>query len=174
MGFSFTSNNSCTYSWANTSLKYLSDLTFLEYISQHNMTARSYFCFLNIPGNIRQSLQHQNTYLWFIFTIIKPVFTVGCMHHWLLNWSGADPEILKRGALYVSHHGWPTKKVLGFRWPKKAKITLETISFWQNIYISILKFSPFLYSMKAFRWNLFQFIKIYLFTKFALIKKEKK
>ena len=28
-------------------------------------------------------------------------------------------------ALYVSHHGWPTKKILDFRWPKKVKITLE-------------------------------------------------
>ena len=32
---------------------------------------------------------------------------------------------------------------------EKAKITLETISFWQYIYISILSFSPFLYTMKA-------------------------
>ena len=43
--------------------------------------------------------------------------------------SGADPEILKRRALYVDHHGWPTKKILGFRWSKKAKITLETKAF---------------------------------------------
>ena len=43
--------------------------------------------------------------------------------------SGVDPEILKGGALYVSYHGWPTKKLLGFKWSKKAKITLETKSF---------------------------------------------
>ena len=48
----------------------------------------------------------------------------------LITARGADTEILKRGALYVGHHGWPTKKILGFRWSKKAKITLETISFW--------------------------------------------
>ena len=48
------------------------------------------------------------------------------------------------GALCVGHHGWPAKKVLDFRWSKKAEITLETISFWQNISISIFKFSPFL------------------------------
>ena len=73
-------------------------------------------------------------------------------------------------ALYVGHHGWPTKKILGFRWSKKAKITLETISFWQNISISIFKFSPFLYTMKACQWNLINC------SKFAntLTRKEKK
>ena len=67
-------------------------------------------------------------------------------------------------ALYVGHHGWPAKKLLDFRWSKKAEITLETISFWQNIYISIFKFSPFLS------------IKSYQFSKFTntLIKKKKK
>ena len=74
-----------------------------------------------------------------------------------------DPEILEReGVLYVGHHGWPAKKILGFRWSKKTEITLETISFWQNISISIFKFSPFL-SIKSF-------IK---FTN-ALIREEKK
>ena len=44
--------------------------------------------------------------------------------------AGADPEIFKRGgALYVGHHGWLTKKILDFRWSKKAKITLKAISF---------------------------------------------
>ena len=47
--------------------------------------------------------------------------------------------------LYVGHHGWPTKKILGFRQSKKAKITLETISFQQNISISFFQFSPFRY-----------------------------
>ena len=60
--------------------------------------------------------------------------------------TGADPEILKRGwgwgALYVGHHGWPTKKVLGFRWSKKAKITLETIAFGE---IFLSPFSSFLH-----------------------------
>ena len=63
--------------------------------------------------------------------------------------SGVDPEILKRvsggggGELHIGHHGWLAKKKLGFRWSKKAKIILETISFWQNISISIFKFSKF-------------------------------
>ena len=73
-------------------------------------------------------------------------------------------------ALYVGHHGWPTKKILALRWFKKAKLTLETISFWQNISISIFKFSPFLHTMKACQWNLINFSK---FAN-ALIKKEKK
>ena len=63
--------------------------------------------------------------------------------------AGADPEILKRGALYVGH-GWPLKKILGFRWSKKIEITLETISFWQNISISIFRFSQFL-STKSYQ-----------------------
>ena len=63
-----------------------------------------------------------------------------------LDCTGADPEILKRGgALYVGHHGWRIKKILGFRWSKKAKIALETINFWQNISISTFKFSLFLH-----------------------------
>ena len=73
--------------------------------------------------------------------------------------SGADPEILKRGrgggALYVDHHDYPTEKILGSRWFKKDEITLETVSFSQNVSISIFKCSPFL-SMKSH-----QFFKIY-------------
>ena len=61
------------------------------------------------------------------------------------NSGGEDPQILKRGGALCR----PKKKILRFRWSKKAKITLETISFWQNISISIFKFSPFLYAMKA-------------------------
>ena len=57
---------------------------------------------------------------------------------------GRIQRFLKDGALYVGHHGWPAKKILGFRWSEKVEITLETISFWQNISISSFKFSPFL------------------------------
>ena len=75
----------------------------------------------------------------------------------------------KGAALYIGHHGWPTKKILAFRWSKKTKITLETISFGENISISIFKFSPFLY-MKACPSNLINFSK---FAN-ALERKEKK
>ena len=72
--------------------------------------------------------------------------------------------------LYIGHHGFPKKRILGFRPSKKAKTTSGTISFWQNISISIFKFSPFLYTMKACQWNLINFSK---FAN-ALIRKEKK
>ena len=59
---------------------------------------------------------------------------------------GPDPKILKRkwggGSLYVGHDSWPTKKVLGFRWSKKAKITLETKAFGET-FLSV--FSNFLH-----------------------------
>ena len=42
--------------------------------------------------------------------------------------AGADPEILKREGALRRPRG-PTKKILGFRWSKKAEITLETIDF---------------------------------------------
>ena len=72
--------------------------------------------------------------------------------------------------LYVGHHRWPTKNILALRCSKMVKITLETISFWQNISVSIFKFSPLFYTMKACQWNLIKFSK---FTN-ALISKEKK
>ena len=73
---------------------------------------------------------------------------------------------------------WDTKQtrkltryfVLGFRWSKRAKITLETISFWQNISISIFKLSPFFYTVKVCQWNLINFSKF----ENALIRKKKK
>ena len=61
----------------------------------------------------------------------------------------SNPETLKKGTLYVGHHSWPRKKILGFGWSKKAKMRLEIINFWRNISFSIFKFSPFLYIMKA-------------------------
>ena len=67
---------------------------------------------------------------------------------------GRIQRFWKGVALYVGHHGWPAKKILGYRWSKKAKITLKTISVWQNIFISIFKFSQFL-SIKSY-----QFFKI--------------
>ena len=51
----------------------------------------------------------------------------------------------------VGLHGWPTKKILGFRWSKKAKITLENVTSWRNTSIIIFKFFPFLYTMKTCR-----------------------
>ena len=59
-------------------------------------------------------------------------------------YAGANPEIFKRGeALYAGHRGWPVMNILGFRWSKKTEETLETISFWRNISISISDFLQF-------------------------------
>ena len=44
----------------------------------------------------------------------------------------------------MSVTGWPTDKILGFRWSKNTKITLETINTWGNASIIISKYSPFL------------------------------
>ena len=56
--------------------------------------------------------------------------------------TGADPKILKKGMLYDGHHGWLTKKILGFRCPKRAKTTLETKAFGKT-FVSV--FSNFLH-----------------------------
>ena len=56
--------------------------------------------------------------------------------------SGADPEILKRKGVGGDALGCPTKKNLGFRWSKKAKITLETKAFGET-FLSV--FSDFLH-----------------------------
>ena len=69
--------------------------------------------------------------------------------------SGADPEILKRRRSSLA-----VEEKFRFQWFKKAKITLETISFWQNISISIFKFCQFLYTVKACRWDLINIFKI--------------
>ena len=112
------------------------------------------------------------------FTIYNTVFLLSGGGVWwsvgevVANWrnykQGWIQRFWKEVVLYVGHHGWPTKKILGFRWSKKTKITLETISFCQNISISIFKFYPSLNTIKASQWNLINFSK---FLK-ALIRKE--
>ena len=81
-----------------------------------------------------------------------------------MQFRGQSRDFKKSEMLYIGYYGWSMKKILGFRWSKETKITLETISFWQDISISICKSSPFLLR------NLINFSK---FTN-ALIKKEKK
>ena len=50
-------------------------------------------------------------------------------------------EVFVGGSVLCQPPCWPEKNELGFRWSKKAEITLETIGLWQNISISIFKFS---------------------------------
>ena len=95
-------------------------------------------------------------------------------HAWINeSFSEADLGILKRmggGSLYVSQHGWLTREILDCRWSKKAKITLQTITFCQNISISIWKYSQFWHTVKACQCNLINFSK---FTNTFIRKEEK-
>ena len=69
--------------------------------------------------------------------------------------SGADAEILKRGGALCRLPWLAGEKILGFRWSKKAEITLETISFWQNISISIFQiFSIIIHKILSIFQNL--------------------
>ena len=79
---------------------------------------------------------------------------------WETWFPGADSEILKKGVLYVGHHGWMTKKILDFRWSKTVKIMLETISFWRNTSFIIFKFSVFI-SNESLPMKSYHFFKIY-------------
>ena len=62
------------------------------------------------------------------------------------------------GAVYVGHHGWSTKKFLGFKWSEKAKITLETKAF-DEIFLSV--FPNFLHFNESMPMK-YQFFKIYI------------
>ena len=69
-------------------------------------------------------------------------FPCKCDQRNLRIWSTFTEEILNgKTSFLVQCHGWPTKKVLGFRWSKKVKIRIETISFWKNVSV----FSNFLH-----------------------------
>ena len=61
--------------------------------------------------------------------------------------------------LYVGHHGWPKKEILGFRWSKKAKITLETNVFGETF---PTVFSNFLHFNESLPMKSYQFFKIYI------------
>ena len=83
------------------------------------------------------------------------VYYIVCFRHL----TELDPEILiSEGRSNVGYHAWPTKKILDFRWSEKAKITLETISFWRIISTSILKFCPFFLIIKAWLYNHISFL----------------
>ena len=85
-------------------------------------------------------------------------FTLDKLMHLYINFhrlAETNPEILKRRGAVCRPPWLAGKKILGFRWFKWAEITLEAISVWQNISISIFNFSPFLL-IKSY-----QFPKIY-------------
>ena len=45
--------------------------------------------------------------------------------HKTISYQGRIQRFWKGVALYFGHYGWPTKKILAFRWSKKANITLD-------------------------------------------------
>ena len=75
----------------------------------------------------------------------------------LQNIQGRVKRFCKRGR-YVGHHGWPMKKLLGFRWSKKVKITLEAISFLAKYFFQYFQILyPFTYNenlpMKSYQFS---------------------
>ena len=105
------------------------------------------FLLRNAKGNFYTLLLYKKFYI-----ILDNIVIHICIY--IVHKQGWINRFLKGEALYVGNHGWPEKKTLVFKWFKKAEVTLETISFWQNISISIFLFSPFL-SIKSY-----QFFKI--------------
>ena len=82
----------------------------------------------------------------FNYFVVTKATTERCFLKMAVPNTGADREILKKwgrrgGALYVDHHGWAGKKILGFRWSKTAEVTLETV--FGKIFLSA--FSNFLH-----------------------------
>ena len=83
-----------------------------------------------------------------MFLILNSIKWPNCIV-WVPILPGVGPEILKKKeggwggvAFYVGHHGWPTKKILGLKWSKNAKLKLETKAFGET-FISV--FSDFLH-----------------------------
>ena len=82
-----------------------------------------------------------------IVTLILDILVQGLIQRF---WKGV--------ALYVGHHGWSTKKSLGFRWSKKAKITLETKSLAKYFYQHFQIFSIFICN-ESLPMKYYQFFK---------------
>ena len=76
---------------------------------------------------------------------------------------GRFQRFWKGVALYFGHHGWPAKKMLGFRWSKKAKITLGCMSFFNKIFLNISNISKFslFTSSESLPNKSYQFFKVW-------------
>ena len=72
---------------------------------------------------------------------------------------GRIQRFWKEGALCISHHSWPTKKILSLRWLKKVKIKLETKVFGET-FLSV--FSNFLHFNESLLMKSYQLFKIYI------------
>ena len=73
---------------------------------------------------------------------------------------GGSRDFEKGGRLYVGHHGWPKKNILGFRWSEKAKITLETKAFGETFLSVFSNFLHFMYN-ESLAMKSYQFFKIF-------------
>ena len=143
---------------------FLPYVVFCTLIHWYNIYIYIYISYLSIYLSIYQSI-----YLSIYLSIYVPIYLSMYLSIYL-SIQGQIQRFWKGVVLYVGHHGWLMKKILGLRWSKKTKITLEIITFWQKISISVFKLCPFLCTMKACQWNLTNFLK---FAN-ALIRKEKK
>ena len=57
---------------------------------------------------------------------------------------GRIQRFWKGVALYIDNHGWPSKKILGFRWSKKAKNNVRNCTFLAKYFQHFQIFSVFI------------------------------
>ena len=100
----------------------------------------------------------------FVYCFIWILFLLNAFHIYLCltrYWSEADPEILKEAVLYVGHHGWPTKKILGFTWSKNSQNNVRNYKFLGKYFYQHFQiFSIFIYN-ESLPMKSYQFFKIY-------------
>ena len=77
----------------------------------------------------------------------------------LSSYEVVDPEILKRKGALCRPPWLAAKEILGFRWSKQAKITLET-NFFGKTFLSL--FSNFLHFNESMPMKSYQVFKIYI------------
>ena len=83
-----------------------------------------------------------------------------CVFGWIRCIQGRIQRFWKGGVAICRPPWLADEKILALRWSKKSKITFETLRFWWNISISILKCLHF-YAVKVCWWDLINFSKIY-------------
>ena len=83
------------------------------------------FCYSAVPKFKEQFEEH----------LCRRTSLDGCFYK---MYRGGSREFKNGGALYVGQHCWLAKKSLGFRWSKKAEITLENIYFYQYFQVFLI------------------------------------
>ena len=74
--------------------------------------------------------------------------------------SGAYPEIVKTSGAQCRPPWLANEEILGFTWSKKAKITLETIGFWQIFLSAFSKFLQLYIYSESLPMKSYQFLRI--------------